>query len=201
MNSQHEIHPFEYQGGKDVTQRLEKVLNTKGNMGLASTLGISKATVSTWHQRDQTPFEIVVRVHLATGVSLKWMLLGEGEMYEQATADSVTKSKIMLHELKNGQLNEVREMVIDDQTLADFGLEKVNVLAVRKGSDIQLIDTTQKLIISGTYLVTFDGLVALNELHRMPGSKTYMNFNGKDMEVEEGQIEVLGKASFLMINN
>ncbi|WP_170107752.1 phage repressor protein CI [Photobacterium lipolyticum] len=192
MNSQHEIHPFAYQGGKDVTQRLEKVLNTKGNMGLASALGISKATISTWHQRNQTPFEIVVRVHLATGVSLKWILLGEGEMYESGKP-SVESGKVELpyFELKNGDLIDNGKMFFDAKFLEGMPEAEHLMLVEHEGQKL-FVDTSNKKVISGKYLVSFDGLSTVNELHRIPGDKVVSIFNGFERDIEIEKINVLG---------
>lgn len=195
MNSnQAKLFAFEYQGGRTVTDRLLKVMNVKDYQTLASKLNIPKATISTWHSREQTPFEIISRIHLKTGVSMRWLLLGEGEMYEQATTTTVTKSKIMLNELKNGQLKEVREMGIDDQTLADFGLEKEDVLAVRETGNIYFIDCSQISVSSGEYLIGIDEIFSISYLQKLPKKNISIEFgNSSNSTVKQDDIKIIGK--------
>ncbi len=154
-------------------------------------------TISTWHRREQTPFEIVVRVHLATGgVSLRWLLLGEGEMYEGGKSSVVTgKVEQPYFELKNGDLIDKGKMFFDPQFLEGMPEAEHLMLVEHEGQKL-FVDTSNTKVISGKYLVSFDGLTTVNELHRMPGGKMYMNLNGEKMAVEEQQVEVLGKINY-----
>ncbi|MGN2719748.1 helix-turn-helix domain-containing protein [Aliivibrio fischeri] len=40
---------------------------------------------------QMTPFEVAVRIHLAKGVSLRWLLLDEGEPYENSSRTHTSK--------------------------------------------------------------------------------------------------------------
>ena len=57
---------------------------------LAEVFDVPKSTISTWHTRNMTP-EVVLRTHLATGCSLKWLMLDQGEAFEK-TEDSSIKT-------------------------------------------------------------------------------------------------------------
>ncbi|MGF1876689.1 helix-turn-helix domain-containing protein [Photobacterium frigidiphilum] len=192
-SSQDKIQPLLYEGGKIVTSRLVKALQLSEYKELTEVLGVGKGTISTWHQRDQTPFEIAVRVHMTTGVSLKWLLLGEGEMYEDGKPNAATsKVELPYFELKNGDLIDKGKMFFDPQFLEGMPEAEHLMLVEHEGQKL-FVDTSNTKVISGKYLVSFDGLTTVNELHRMPGGKMYMNFNGEKMEVEEQQVEILGK--------
>lgn len=75
--NQAKLTSFDYQGGKLVTDRLHEILGTKTIRELGEKLDISASTIATWHKRALCPFEIVLRAHMYTGASLKWLTLGE----------------------------------------------------------------------------------------------------------------------------
>ncbi|PSU34982.1 phage repressor protein CI [Photobacterium lutimaris] len=189
--SQHKIEPFDYQGGADFINRLKEVYSVSHRMDLSNIIGVSNGTMSTWRTRNQTPFEIAVRVHLASGVSLKWLLLGEGDMYDSSkSAEESNQAQLPYAELEYGELTDKGTLLFDTKFL-DENPEYEMVLKY-EGKTL-FVDTSNTKIISGRYLVEFDGVTSINELHRIPGEKIYMNFNGKDIAVEEAQIKVLGK--------
>lgn len=192
-NRKDNIQPYDYIGGKDLTSRFVKALGLSQFKELTDKLGIGHGTVSTWHTRNQTPFEVAVRIHLSTGVSLKWLLLGEGEMYEGGKPNAATsKVELPYYELKNGDLIDKGKMFFDSKFLEGMPEAEHLMLVGHEGQKL-FVDTSNTKVISGKYLVSFDGLTTVNELHRMPGGKMYMNFNDDKMEVEDQQVEVLGK--------
>ncbi|MGF1717865.1 helix-turn-helix domain-containing protein [Photobacterium chitinilyticum] len=191
--SQQEIKPFDYSGGAEFLDRLKEVYSVSHRMDLSNVIGVSTGTMSTWRTRNQTPFEIAVRVHLASGVSLKWLLLGEGEMYEGGKPSAASdKVELPYFELKNGDLIDKGKMFFDPQFL-DGMPEAEHLMLVEHEGQKLFVDTSNTKVISGEYLVSFSGLTTVSELHRLPNGKMFMNFNGKDIEVEDQQIEVLGK--------
>ncbi|MBD8515193.1 phage repressor protein CI [Photobacterium sp. CAU 1568] len=195
FDGQHKIHPFAYQGGKDITQRLEKALKTKGNMGLAKVLGISRATISTWHQRNQTPFEVVVRVHLATGASLKWLILGEGEMYVSDDSNAGRNTvNLPYFSFKDGDLVEEEKLQFDRRYLESKRvLVSDNLIVVAKNGDLVFVDKSFDKAISGQYLIKIDGDVSINSLQKLPGNKVAIEFSNSTVQLDERDIEVLGK--------
>ncbi|WP_170107658.1 phage repressor protein CI [Photobacterium lipolyticum] len=191
--SQDKIEPLSYEGGKNVTSRLVEALHLSEYKELTDVLGVGKGTISTWHQRDQTPFEIAVRVHLTTGVSLRWLLLGEGEMYEKGEPSSESgKIELPYFELKNGDLIDKGKMFFDAKFLEGMP-EAENLMLVEYEGQKLFVDTSNTKVISGKYLVSFDGLTTVNELHRLPSDKIFMEFNDKNVEVEVTTIKTQGK--------
>ena len=91
---QEQIPPFEYIGGREVTERMKEVTKTRDFKSLGDVIGISKGTISTWHQRELTPFEVILRLHLKTGASIKYLALGEGEAFpDQVVQEHTSKKK------------------------------------------------------------------------------------------------------------
>lgn len=77
-----------YQGGKKVVERLIKIFNLRNRVELASLLGVTTGTIATWQTRDTTPFELLVRVHIATGISMEFLCFGEGDQNQDVYAKS-----------------------------------------------------------------------------------------------------------------
>lgn len=196
MNEIAKMLPESYQGGKEVTTRILEVLNLTEYRSLADAFDVSWGTISTWHRRDQTPFEIVVRVHLATGVSLRWLLLGEGEMYEGGKPSAATgKVELPYFELKNGDLIDKGKMFFDPQFLEGMPKAEQLMLIEHKGQKM-FVDTSSTKVISGEYLIEFDSLTTVNELHRIPGKKIYMNFNKEKIIIDKEDVIIIGKVHF-----
>lgn len=68
-----------------VLARLKLITGTKTDASLSLALQISPQTLSSWKGRDSTPYSICVDIARTKGVSLDWLLLGEGPMLRQST--------------------------------------------------------------------------------------------------------------------
>lgn len=64
-----------------VLERLALVLETKTGNQLAERLGVSPQTISSWKSRESVPYAQCVDVAGEKGVSLDWLLTGEGPMF------------------------------------------------------------------------------------------------------------------------
>ena len=65
---------------KAVLERLSVVLGAKTSQSLAEQLGVSPQTVSSWKGRESVPYAQCVEIAERYGVSLDWLLTGEGPM-------------------------------------------------------------------------------------------------------------------------
>jgi len=71
-----------------VLARLKQVTGTKTDASLSSALQISPQTLSSWKGRDSTPYSLCVDLAQTRGISLDWLLLGEGPILRQVQPDS-----------------------------------------------------------------------------------------------------------------
>jgi hypothetical protein len=71
-----------------VLARLKQVTGTKTDASLSSALQISPQTLSSWRGRDSTPYSLCVEIAQTRGISLDWLLLGEGPILRQTVTDS-----------------------------------------------------------------------------------------------------------------
>jgi hypothetical protein len=63
-----------------VLARLKLITGTSTDTALSSALQISPQTLSSWKGRDSTPYAICINIAQTRGISLDWLLLGEGPM-------------------------------------------------------------------------------------------------------------------------
>ncbi|HCS44982.1 MAG TPA: transcriptional regulator [Pseudomonas sp.] len=73
---------------QDVLTRLKLVTGTKTDASLSSALQISPQTLSSWKGRDSTPYSLCVDIAQARGISLDWLLLGEGPILRHTPAST-----------------------------------------------------------------------------------------------------------------
>ena len=69
-----------------VLARLKQITGTKSDASLSSALKISPQTLSSWKGRDSTPYSLCVEIAQSRGVSLDWLLLGEGPILRHSAA-------------------------------------------------------------------------------------------------------------------
>lgn len=63
----------------DILSRMRDALGVETDTQLATALDLPRATVSNWRYRNSIPFEACVSLAQSRGISLNWLLLGEGE--------------------------------------------------------------------------------------------------------------------------
>lgn len=69
-----------------VLARLKQITGTKSDASLSSALQVSPQTLSSWKGRDSTPYSLCVEIAQSRGVSLDWLLLGEGPVLRHGAA-------------------------------------------------------------------------------------------------------------------
>ncbi|MDP2591539.1 phage repressor protein CI [Vibrio splendidus] len=201
---QEQIPPFEYIGGREVTERMKEVTKMRDFKSLGDVLGISKGTISTWHQRELTPFEVILRLHLKTGASIKYLALGEGEAFPDQVVQEHTSKKneaktlfdVDYFTLTNGKLVGNETLAFDKSYLDKLGV--LNVMGIEHDGTTFIVDKEVHQAVSGTYLVDMDGLLSLNDIQRLPGKKLAISFNGSTLTVEEDEVRVVGRVALVM---
>jgi hypothetical protein len=69
--------PLEVEGGKVFINRLVHLFNLRSKVELSEFIGVSTGSIATWQTRCVLPYELVVRIHLATGISIEYLLFEE----------------------------------------------------------------------------------------------------------------------------
>jgi hypothetical protein len=76
-----------------ILARLKQVTGTTTDAALSSALQISPQTLSSWKGRDSTPYSLCVDLAQVRGISLDWLLLGEGPMLRQTQVDTLEPNR------------------------------------------------------------------------------------------------------------
>ncbi|HIF9546443.1 TPA: helix-turn-helix domain-containing protein [Photobacterium damselae] len=197
MHSQDQLKRFSYSGGREYVDKLKSILNENSDSGLARRLGIPKGTITTWLQRNTTPYEISIIVHLNTGLSLSWLLLDEGEPFEhQTNADSGSSLvEFDKEELSNGELKTDGTVSFDQRFLDSYDIDKDNAQLIAQDDQLFFVNTQETMPMSGTYLINLDGGLSLNRIQRLPKKKLAISFGDSIIEIIESDISVLGRVA------
>ncbi len=71
---------------RSVLDRLHQIFGVKNDSQLCSALGVNRSTVGSWISRESVPYAICVDIAAERGISLDWLLTGEGPMLRGQSA-------------------------------------------------------------------------------------------------------------------
>lgn len=189
------VPPFEYSSGREFTDRLKEVTGCNSYNLLADYYGIPKSTILTWHHHDRIAHELIVREHLTSGASVKYLALGEGEPF---SGNQSPNENLAIYRLESGSLEKCGNMSLDLSTLDRFGLKPSKTQVIEDNSGIYYIDKESVDPIAGDYLIDVDGRLSINYLQRLPGRRLAIAFGTSTIEVAEDDIKVLGRVAMEM---
>ncbi|WP_417787510.1 helix-turn-helix transcriptional regulator [Stutzerimonas xanthomarina] len=69
-----------------VLDRLQTVFGVKNDNQLGEKLDVNRSTLGNWRSRDSVPYTYCVDIAASRGISLDWLLTGEGEMLRRNAA-------------------------------------------------------------------------------------------------------------------
>jgi hypothetical protein len=69
--------PLNAEGGKVFVNRLVHLFGLRSKVELSGLIGVSTGSIATWQTRAVLPYELAVRIHLATGISIEYLLFDE----------------------------------------------------------------------------------------------------------------------------
>ncbi|WP_417585306.1 phage repressor protein CI [Nitrincola sp.] len=209
MAEQNQIPAYDYLKGSEFTSKLKEVLGCRDFLELSKILDVPKSTFSTWNMHDRTSHELMVRLHLAMGIPIEEMALkpedrkgtASGNISESAANyHSAERLVISQHDsvilksfcLTNGKLLDTGEVPYPVRRINGFGLEKADLIEIETNQSVVLVDKKENDAMNGNYLIAIDGRYSINQVQRLPG-KLAIAFDGQTIEVQESDIEVIGK--------
>jgi phage repressor protein C with HTH and peptisase S24 domain len=95
--------------GRSIVERLMEVYGCESLPGLAIAMRENLSTVKGWKHRGSVPLEQCARTAIATGCSLDWLVLGQGQLQKRTELQSVVEPK-----------HRVREGIVDADNLVDI---------------------------------------------------------------------------------
>lgn len=203
------IPPFEYMKGAEFTKQLKRVTGCVDFQELSSLLDVPKATFSTWNTHDRTSHELMVRLHLALGVPIEELALKPEDRDKVRRSDAAKKAAtyhsaerlenpqhgsviIKSFCLTNGKLLDTGDVPYPVRRINGFGLENADLIEIETNQSVVLVDKKENDAMNGNYLIGIDGRYSINQVQRLPG-KLAIAFDGQTIEVQDGDIEVIGK--------
>lgn len=201
------ILPFDYLKGDEFTQRLKEVTGCRTFLDMAELLDVPKATFSAWKLHDRTSHELMVRLHLAMGIPIEELALKPEDrksfkrtsnslapVQSQTSETQTQHSSVVIKSycLTNGKLLNTGELPYPVRRIHGFGLENADLIEIETNQSVVLIDKKENDAMNGNYLIGIDGRYSINQVQRLPG-KLAIAFDGQTIEVQEGDIEVIGK--------
>lgn len=192
------VPPFEYLKGREFTEKLKEVTGCKTYELMSDYFGVPNSTFSTWHTHNRTGWELIIRTHLATGASVRYLALGEGKPFESGESNTLTSEELQIFKLVDGALVEAGNTAIDLVTLDRFGLKPSITQVIEDDSGIYYINKASTDPVAGDYLIDIDGRLSINYLQRLPGKKLAIAFGSSTIEVSEEDIKVLGRVAMEM---
>ena len=80
----------------DILDRIQKALVLTSDGEISRVLGIARSTVGAWRSNDRRPYALCVDLHERHGLSLDWLLTGEGSMLrEPPAAETGARSEVV----------------------------------------------------------------------------------------------------------
>ncbi|ALR77751.1 phage repressor protein CI [[Enterobacter] lignolyticus] len=175
-------------GGRPVLRRILEAYGFQMQKELGDLLDISSGTISTWVRREFFPGDVVVACALDTGVSLRWLATGKGDMFDGAAVSSspcpsalaVTKFR-----LESGELKAAGEWMLD-ASLAPSST--VGLIFVQGLNAAWLVDTTTQKMSNGRWLISIDEVFDIFDVVRLPGGKVRLTNTAADFECNVSDI-------------
>lgn len=116
-----------------VLERLMTVFAVDSDSDLARKLDVNRQTLGSWRSRQSIPYALCVNVSEAEGVSLDWLLTGEGSMYRGVSAEPSEMRTV------NQQEEAILELF---RSLGEAGKREIQSAAEEKK---RLMDVEQRL--------------------------------------------------------
>ncbi|CAM7886681.1 phage repressor protein CI [Escherichia coli] len=160
-------------GGKAAIERMLEAYGVTTKQALCERLGISSSTLANRYLRDTFPADYIIQCALETGVSLKWLVTGNGSKTLGSTSSNSVK-ELQSYILKNGVLVEDGLVTFDDKLLP-VGFDNLHV--IRDIKTIHFVDCSNANYSDGTWLISIDGNLSFRKVYRMPAGQLKIENN------------------------
>lgn len=131
-----------------VLARLKQITGTKSDASLSSALKVSPQTLSSWKGRDSTPYSLCVEIAQARGISLDWLLLGEGPILRLSTAGNALEQTQETITRENTILAMWRLLNEEDRNAIQHALEekrRLREMELKLSEMASILSTLQQL--------------------------------------------------------
>lgn len=201
--------PAHYDAGEQIIKRLIKVLNVTTKAEFSKVTSVSIGTLATWHTRKVTPYELLCRIHLATGVSMHFLCFGRewepkesrsnqisyavNEVTSEYSDIDVVKPCANTFILDNGNLITKSKYIANAYFWSNTGISPDSDVIVISDNKSYFINKKSSTVSKGFYLFSVNNVHQIGELRQLPDGKIYF-FDGDDKcEINHKATNVHGK--------
>lgn len=213
------------EGGRRLIERLIHLFNLRNRIELADLIGVTAGTISTWTTRKTVPHELLIRLHLVTGVSMEYLCFGEGDQNQDVFAKSygstvpvykdgeayipaeVSKAgssklpSIKAYSIENGQLSASSEFLIDPKLAEVIGFDAIEAdKVIREGGSLVFINSKETTPTLGRYLFSIANIYQLGELRMLPDGHVYLFHDGDKYPIDPTTSKIHGKVVSILEN-
>jgi len=175
-------------GGQKVIERLLEAYGFKSRQAFCNHLHISQSTMANRYARDTFPADWVIICSLETGVSLNWLVSGQGIKFNDEKEEKIIT--IPGKKITNGNLVIQNEVVCE---VSEISSDLISPFFVSIERTRYLVGEYQGDITDGIWLVDIDGIVSIREVYRFPGGKIRIENGKASFECDASEVKVLGK--------
>ena len=162
--------------------------NTK--LALANHLGMASSSLAARYKRGLFPADIVVRCMAETGVTLEWLVTGEGKKYDDGKLDVMKFSR---KKLVDGQLFESGYLMFDKVMFLPGVPLPTDPICVLDERIQYIIDQKFADVYDGQWVVNIEGKVSVRTLTRIPVQKVRVSGIGMAFDCSIDDIEIIGR--------
>jgi lambda repressor-like predicted transcriptional regulator len=191
----------ELEGGKAVLTRMLQAYGFSMQKELGDLYGLSSGTISTWVRRDYFPGDVVVACALDTGVSLRWLATGKGNMQDSVLSGAAASGDIRQLKklrLRGGALEEEGVWSVDPSLLDDSLTQPAYVV---KGHHSWIIDLGSTHPGNGRWLLDIDGDLDVYDVARIPGNRLSVTRQESHFECGVDEVTALGQVFITLDRN
>lgn len=178
-------------GGRPVLRRILDAYGFKMQKELGDLLDISSGTISTWVRREFFPGDVVVACALDTGVSLRWLATGQGEMSADQPQNEADEHacRIARYRLESGALKEAGCWTLDSSLAPDSTEGLVFIQGLNTG---WLVDTSAQKLGNGRWFISIDDSLDVFDVVRLPGGKIHLTNAAANFECSISDVAPYG---------
>lgn len=184
-------------GGVLVLDRIVQAYGFKTKLALADHLDIASSSLANRYKRDYFPSDIVVRCMAETGVTLEWLVTGEGPKFSKDELDIL---RIPRNKLAEGQLYEAGRLLLDKTAFLPCKPLPKDPVCILDDGISYIIEQATKESFDGDWLVEIEGKISIRTVTHIPVKRLKITGKGASIDCSIDEIKILGNVVLKIIN-
>lgn len=182
------------------TPVLDRVIEAYGfssKLMLAQHLDIAASSLSNRYRRGGFPFDIVVRCMAETGVTLEWLVTGQGRKHYSDELDIIN---LQHKKLADGQLIDTGMAKLDKVFFKSGSAQPIDPVCIQDDKAQYIVDRSFTEVFDGEWLVSIEGKISIRTLVRIPTNRVRVGGVGMSFDCSLDEICILGRVVMTISN-